>query len=314
MGAPKLQDIGYCAKGGTIVLKITQTKNGPIKQKVCGTWTPFVQQKYGVTNINDFLANKNDVQEQAIKTAMIAVDNEQKGKKKNDDAFLGQSLAGAPITKSGMLTAAHLVGAAGFRCSLKGRCTGSLTGTINGYRIAMDGNKVYATMYLNIFNGFEVPYANGSGWSDKNTVSTTSPAMNEMSGESDNGGNSPGSYTPVPGKTEIVQVTVSNQIADIRKKAGVHIQDISAQPSYNEIMTAMTKERFFNPEYYASMANDLGAILQEQTVVKSYISIQLEDINRLQEQINALLAARASLKLTGQSMPDLSNTSPVKSQ
>ena len=71
----------------------------------------------------------------------------------------------------------------------------------------------------------------------------------------------------------------------------------SKNPSYNEIMLAMTKERFIDPNYFARVQNNPGALKQEQASVDAFTTIQLQDIYKLQEQINALLAARASLKV-----------------
>jgi len=71
----------------------------------------------------------------------------------------------------------------------------------------------------------------------------------------------------------------------------------STTPSYNETMLAMTKERFFDPQYFVRLQNSTGSLKQEQASVDAYTTIVLQDIYKLQEQINALLAARASLRL-----------------
>jgi hypothetical protein len=63
-------------------------------------------------------------------------------------------------------------------------------------------------------------------------------------------------------------------------------------------MLAMTKERFFDPDYFIQMHGDIGAMKQEQTMLDAYTSLQMQDIHQLQERINALLAARAGLKFT----------------
>ena len=95
-------------------------------------------------------------------------------------------------------------------------------------------------------------------------------------------------------------------LKNIRIKAGVIDCDLappntpvcaSNNPSYNEIMLAMTKERFLNPEYFIRIHDDIGAIKQEQASVNAYITLQMQDIYRMQEQINLLLAARAALKI-----------------
>lgn len=105
-------------------------------------------------------------------------------------------------------------------------------------------------------------------------------------------------------------------IWEIRKRAGTIDPNLPApttfSPSYNEIMLAMTKERFFDPQYFIRMANNIGAIKQEQTAVNSYITIQMQDIYKLQEQINALLAARASLNLMPDSAGSQVDAAPVK--
>ena len=93
-------------------------------------------------------------------------------------------------------------------------------------------------------------------------------------------------------------VAIATQIAVIRKNAGIDPADISAAPSYNEIMEAMTKERFFDQAYFFYLQNNIGALQQEQATVDGYTAIQLQDIYRMQEQINALLSARAALKLS----------------
>jgi len=100
---------------------------------------------------------------------------------------------------------------------------------------------------------------------------------------------------------------VTQQIVDIRTKAGIPPCQSGTQtpngpcssttPSYNEIMLALTKERFFDPVYFSSMETNPGAIQQEQDAVDGYTTVQLQDIYKMQEQINTLLAARASLKL-----------------
>lgn len=104
--------------------------------------------------------------------------------------------------------------------------------------------------------------------------------------------------------------TLSAQISTIRAKAGIPACPsspnptsgpcFSQTPSYNEIMLALTKERFYDPQYFAAMQTNSGAIQQEQDAVDGYTTVQLQDIYKMQEQINALLAARASLKLSTQ--------------
>ncbi len=117
-------------------------------------------------------------------------------------------------------------------------------------------------------------------------------------------------------RSSVPNTNISTEIRDIRRKAGVpectisppHTTScISITPSYNEIMLAMTKERFYNPQYFIGMQDDIGAITQEQTAINAYTSMQMQDIYTLREQINALLAARASLKINSEERPNRSD-------
>ncbi len=97
-------------------------------------------------------------------------------------------------------------------------------------------------------------------------------------------------------RAAIPGTSVGTTIKDIRTNAGVDPAKISPNPSYNEIMLALTKEKFFDPEYFVRIDGGLGEIKQEQVALDAYITMQMSDIYTMQEKINALLAARAALK------------------
>ncbi|MEZ0259436.1 MAG: hypothetical protein ACAH80_00405 [Alphaproteobacteria bacterium] len=97
-------------------------------------------------------------------------------------------------------------------------------------------------------------------------------------------------------RTAIPNTNVNTTIQDIREDAGKTIP-AGWNPSYNEIMLALSKERFMSPAYFARMANDAGALKQEQASLAAYTTIMLQDVYKMQEQINALMAARASLRM-----------------
>lgn len=104
---------------------------------------------------------------------------------------------------------------------------------------------------------------------------------------------------------------VGMTIKEIRVNAGIPSAKIATNPSYNEIMLAMTKERFFDPEYYVRMNGNNSAIKQEQAALEAYATVQLQDIYKLQEQINALLAARASLRFSADPLPEYHERDPL---
>ena len=129
------------------------------------------------------------------------------------------------------------------------------------------------TEYINRMGGYDIPFAGAN------------------CGPGANGSSSATGVPPPPPKP------VGQTVREIRERAGVPADLISDNPSYNEIMLAMTKERFLDPDYYTRMLNDISALKQEQASVKAYITMQLQDIYQMQEQINILMAARASMRL-----------------
>ncbi|MDE1151160.1 MAG: thrombospondin type 3 repeat-containing protein [Micavibrio sp.] len=197
---------------------------------------------------------------------------------------------GTKLTPSGLLAGAHLVGAGGVRCWLGLQaCThppaASNIRLCGG--VPCDASGTLITEYVNKMGGYDTPFGGaqcGNGYPAASTA-TGSP--------------------PPPPKP------VGQTIREIRERAGIPADQISDNPSYNEIMLAMTKERFFDPDYYTRMANDVNAIMQEQASVKAYISLELQDIYTLQEQINALMAARATMRMEESAMPDRKQDKPL---
>lgn len=203
---------------------------------------------------------------------------------------------GTVITTSGLVAAAHLVGAG---------CVDTWMGCPGGVSAAnyskpnrqggcnpgpdgvpRDGNNHSAEFRLKALAGYDMGFGTpgGPGY-------TMGPS---------------GSVEPPPPPRPINEI-----IQEIRRKAGVPDDQIAEFPSYNEIMQALTQERFFDPDYYIRIANNIGALVQEQTIVNAYITLQLQDIYKLQEQINALVAARAALQLNQQMESGLVNEQPA---
>lgn len=203
-------------------------------------------------------------------------------------SYIGQSSRGVVITASGILIGSHLIGAGGMRKFLSGKSPGT------------DANGTTAISYIKLFNGYDVSPITGNSYiAPTPTVALTGDLSTIPN--TDTVENDPGT-----------EVNVAKMIRGIREKAGVPPEQINDAPSYNEIMLAMTKERFFNPKYFTNLAADLTQIKQEQASVNAYITIQLQDIYKLQEQINALLAARASVKLGTTFLPDHMDLTDVR--
>lgn len=112
-------------------------------------------------------------------------------------------------------------------------------------------------------------------------------------------------------RASIPNVDSGVSIAALRTRAGIDPARISTNPSYNEIMRTLTKERFFDPDYYARLSENLGALRQEQSAIRAYISMQMDDIYQLQEQINTLIAVKNSMKINQTPAPERWEVTPV---
>lgn len=227
---------------------------------------------FTVKGAGDFL-NNPELQEKAIR----AYNNIQYGYTKAVHGYLGTYVGSLRITPSGLLAGAHLVGHSPAKAYVR----------THGRSAASDANGVRVQDYMKKLGGFTLD----PNWSAN--------AFNEMGLGGDSGGPEEGYpfpdqsdyYTPSPPRP------VREVIAEIRQRAGVKPIDIGHDPSYNEIMLAMTKERFFDPRFFANIAGSVPAMQNNQGALEAYISMTLQDIGMLQEQINALIAARASLRL-----------------
>jgi integrating conjugative element protein (TIGR03758 family) len=147
MGEGALIDAGYYRRDGT-------TKND-----WRGGWTG----KGGINSLNDFL-NSPATQTQAITGYHDVLWDQIKAR--GLDNKVGQTYNGVPITQSGLIAAAHLIGAAGLRSCLNG---GSCT----------DANNTTALSYMSRFGGFDVASLTGStptgGGGPVNPVNNGSP-------------------------------------------------------------------------------------------------------------------------------------------
>lgn len=176
---------------------------------------------------------------------------------------------GIENSASGLLAAGHLGGAGNINTYI--RSEGRIV-----FRDGKRHNGTPITEYITLFNGYSLP------WPPNPTCGSPSAAPGTVPYTP---------YTPPPPRP------VTDIVREIRECAGVDEADIAEDPSYNEIMQALTKERFFCPRYFVDMHDDLGALKQQDAALNALISIQMQDIYTLQEQINALAAAKAGLEL-----------------
>jgi integrating conjugative element protein (TIGR03758 family) len=130
MGESALIDAGYYHRDGTE------------KNDWRGSWTG----KDGMNSLNDFL-NTPATQTQAITGYHDVLWDQIKAR--GLDNRVGQTYKGVPITQSGLIAAAHLIGTGGLRSCLNGgTCT--------------DANNTTALSYMGQFGGFDVASITGS--------------------------------------------------------------------------------------------------------------------------------------------------------
>jgi len=130
MGEAALVDAGYYSGDGTSANDWT------------GTWTG----KDGIRSVQDFLSDP-DAQTRAITAYDAVLWNQIEAK--GLDRYLGSSYNGATITPSGLLAAAHLLGAGGLS-----RC-------LNGSGSCSDGFGTVVSTYLEKFAGLDVSSITG---------------------------------------------------------------------------------------------------------------------------------------------------------
>ncbi|MCK0508644.1 DUF3262 family protein [Aromatoleum anaerobium] len=136
-GEAALEDVGLYAGGGTS------------KNDWTGNWTG----KFGVTSLDDFLANP-DAQMQTVAAYHAQVWDTLR-RVYSADNYVGSTVNGIMITQSGLVAAAHLVGA--------GKVGDWLSS--GGATTPKDGNGTTMTSYLSAFAGYSVG-GSAPSWAD----------------------------------------------------------------------------------------------------------------------------------------------------
>lgn len=246
----------------------------------------------GITSLSQFLSNC------AVQTSAISAYHERQWQQLTNcvHSQVGSlTPSGTVITVSGLISASHLVGTGCVRRYLG--CGGVSTAAYNGSTcraaahggVPADANHTTAEERMRLLSGYTMPFGPGG---DPGPTYAVGPG---------------GTVEPPPPPRPLNEV-----IREIREKAGIPDDRISDAPSYNEIMLAMTQERYFDPDYFIRMANNEGALKQEQNIVNAYTSLLMQDVYKLQEQINALMAARAAINLNTADMKARTEAEPTR--
>ncbi|WP_017316185.1 hypothetical protein [Mastigocladopsis repens] len=139
-GEALLKDLGYYDTPNPYI----GGGNGVDRNNWQGRWTG----KNGINSKQDFLNNKNDVQDKAIKEAFEyrwnLINNQLNGRSIKE--FIGQQRGGVVITTSGILAAAHLRG------------EGGVVKLLLNNEVSQDENGTSILAYLEEFAGFQTPF------------------------------------------------------------------------------------------------------------------------------------------------------------
>lgn len=139
-GEALLKDLGYYDTPNPYI----GGGNGVTRNNWQGRWTG----KNGINSKQDFLNNKNDVQDKAIQEAFQykwnLIKNQLNGRSIKE--FIGQQRGGVVITTSGILAAAHLRG------------EGGVVQLLLNNQVSQDENGTSILAYLKEFAGFQTPF------------------------------------------------------------------------------------------------------------------------------------------------------------
>jgi hypothetical protein len=139
-GEGLLKDLGYYDTPNPYI----GGANGVDRNYWRGTW----RGKNGINSKQDFLSNKNNVQEIAIQEAMQykwgLIKNQLNGRSIKE--FIGQQRGGVVVTASGILAAAHLRG------------EGGVAKLLLSNQGSTDENGTSILAYLREFAGYQVPF------------------------------------------------------------------------------------------------------------------------------------------------------------
>ena len=94
--------------------------------------------------------------------------------------------------------------------------------------------------------------------------------------------------------------------------AGADPSLVSSNPSYKEMMDAMTRDRHRQPDYLIKLVDDPAAITREQGNIKALQLQQMNEIYKRNEELLALMAAELAHDLDKETAGDALGANPVQ--
>lgn len=105
---------------------------------------------------------------------------------------------------------------------------------------------------------------------------------------------------------------MGNWVKELRQNAGVPLADISANPSYREIVHAVAVDRFNSGKYATDMIADQAALDMEKLTIAAFHLMQLRDYYELLERTALALAIQVSVMADNEPMPPVEAYRPQR--
>lgn len=94
-------------------------------------------------------------------------------------------------------------------------------------------------------------------------------------------------------------------IAEIREEAGIPLDEVGENPSYREVMHAISIDRFNSGKFASEIIKNKAGIEMEKLSAKAFYLMQLRDYYELLERMSLVLAVQVSTMADGIGLPPI---------
>ncbi|MEZ0260125.1 MAG: hypothetical protein ACAH80_03905 [Alphaproteobacteria bacterium] len=109
----------------------------------------------------------------------------------------------------------------------------------------------------------------------------------------------------MPGTRQDPTNPTTNWVEQLRRDANIPLAEIAANPSYREVMHAMTIDRFNSQKYAANLIGNEGEIDMEKLTLSTFYLMELRDYFELLERQALALAVQVSLLAEDAPLPEV---------
>lgn len=106
----------------------------------------------------------------------------------------------------------------------------------------------------------------------------------------------------------------SHSVAALRTASGVKISDLGNNPSYREVMQALTVDRFNSGSFATQRLDTQAQVEREKLLMDTLYLMQLRDYYELLERVALTMAVQTALMIEQEGVPSASMSQPISSQ